>query len=77
MNLKAEFLESQKTKVKEIETIIREYLPKEEGYQRIIMKAMSYSLLAGGKRLRPMLMKETLPLTDVLSALRPVLNFNP
>ncbi len=59
MNLKAEFLESQKTKVKEIETIIREYLPKEEGYQRIIMKAMSYSLLAGGKRLRPMLMKET------------------
>ncbi len=59
MNLKAEFLEIQKTKVEEIETIIREFLPKEEGYQRIIMEAMSYSLLAGGKRLRPMLMKET------------------
>lgn len=59
MNLKAEFLECQKAKVEEIEKILREFLPKEEGYQKIIMEAMGYSLLAGGKRLRPMLMKET------------------
>lgn len=59
MNLKAEFLECQKAKTEEIEAILREFLPKEEGYQRIIMEAMGYSLLAGGKRLRPMLMKET------------------
>lgn len=58
MNLKADFLESQKAKVEEIETILKSFLPKEEGYQKIIMEAMAYSLLAGGKRLRPMLMKE-------------------
>ena len=59
MNLKLKFLESQKKKVEEIEEILREFLPKEEGYQKVIMEAMGYSLLAGGKRLRPMLMKET------------------
>ena len=30
-----------------------------QGYQEVIMDAMSYSMLAGGKRLRPMLMQET------------------
>lgn len=59
MNLKTEFLKCQKAKVEEIEKVLREFLPEEEGYQKIIMEAMSYSLLAGGKRLRPMLMKET------------------
>lgn len=43
----------------DIENIIRSYLPKEEGYQKTIMEAMNYSVLAGGKRLRPMLMQET------------------
>ena len=42
-----------------IEQIIKKYLPKEEGYQKTIMEAMNYSVLAGGKRLRPMLMQET------------------
>ena len=46
-------------KVVEIEKILTAYLPKEEGFQKIIMEAMAYSLMAGGKRLRPMLMKET------------------
>lgn len=46
-------------RVKEIEAIIEKYLPKEEGYQRIVIQAMNYSILAGGKRLRPMLMQET------------------
>lgn len=47
------------TKVLDIEKIIGAYLPKEEGFQRIVLEAMNYSLLAGGKRLRPMLMQET------------------
>ena len=34
------------------------YLPKKEGFQKIIMEAMEYSLMAGGKRIRPMLMQE-------------------
>ena len=46
-------------KVKEIEEIIDKFLPAETGYQEIVIKAMNYSILAGGKRLRPMLMQET------------------
>lgn len=42
----------------EIEEIIRRWLPREEGYQRTVLEAMNYSVLAGGKRLRPMLMQE-------------------
>lgn len=48
-----------KGRTDEIEAVLRAYLPKEEGYQRTIMEAMNYSVLAGGKRLRPMLMLET------------------
>lgn len=49
-------------KVKEIEEILQKYLPEAGGYQKTIMEAMEYSLMAGGKRLRPMLMKETFAL---------------
>lgn len=48
-----------KKRTAEIETVITSYLPKEDGYQKTIMEAMNYSFLAGGKRLRPMLMRET------------------
>lgn len=43
----------------QVEEIITKYLPKEEGYQKTVIEAMNYSFLAGGKRLRPMLMLET------------------
>ncbi|MBQ7360583.1 MAG: polyprenyl synthetase family protein [Lachnospiraceae bacterium] len=46
-------------KAKQIEALLKTYLPKEEGYQKTVLEAMNYSLLAGGKRLRPMLMQET------------------
>lgn len=46
-------------RVEQINRIIEQYLPKEEGYQRTIFEAMNYSVRAGGKRLRPMLMQET------------------
>lgn len=59
MDLKDKFFKDQKAKTKEIEEILEGFLPKEEGYQKIIMEAMAYSLMAGGKRLRPMLMQET------------------
>ncbi len=48
-----------KQKTSAIEEILNKYFPQEEGYQKTIMSAMKYSLLAGGKRLRPMLMSET------------------
>ncbi|MBQ2800595.1 MAG: polyprenyl synthetase family protein [Lachnospiraceae bacterium] len=46
-------------RVSKIEQILQEYLPKEEGFQENIMSAMNYSITAGGKRIRPMLMMET------------------
>ena len=41
-----------------VEEIIKKYLPKEEGFQKTLLEAMNYSFLAGGKRLRPLLMWE-------------------
>ena len=43
----------------EAEQIITSYLPEEKGYQKTVIEAMNYSFLAGGKRLRPILMLET------------------
>lgn len=57
--MSSNYAESRDEKVKEIEEILKSYLPEQNGYQKIIMDAMEYSLMAGGKRLRPMLMQET------------------
>ena len=46
-------------RVTEVETVIQKFLPEEKGYQKTVIEAMNYSVLAGGKRLRPMLMEET------------------
>ncbi len=53
------FNEEKAMKTEQIEQLLREFLPKAGGYQELIMEAMEYSLMAGGKRLRPMLMGET------------------
>ena len=53
------FKEMLAMKVEGIERGIRAFLPKEEGPQKTVFQAMNYSVLAGGKRLRPMLMRET------------------
>ena len=55
MNFEKEY-ESKKAYIEEV---LRRFLPKQEGQQKIIMEAMEYSLMAGGKRLRPMLMLES------------------
>ncbi len=52
------FNETLTIKVDNIEKIIKKFLPKEEGYQKTVLEAMNYSVLAGGKRLRPMLVQE-------------------
>lgn len=41
----------------DIEKIIYKYLPLEEGYAKPVISAMNYAFKAGGKRLRPMMMK--------------------
>ena len=46
-------------KTQEAESIIAAYLPKEEGFAKELAKAMNYSMTAGGKRLRPLLLQES------------------
>lgn len=54
-----EFKDVLKGKINYIETLLNEYMPKEEGYQQTVIQAMNYSLKAGGKRLRPILTLES------------------
>lgn len=51
--------EQLKLKVEDINRVIREYLPKEEGMQHRVIEAANYSVEAGGKRVRPLIMLET------------------
>lgn len=51
--------EQLKLKVEDINRVIREYLPKEEGMQHRVIEAVNYSVEAGGKRVRPLIMLET------------------
>ena len=41
------------------EQVIRKYLPRESGFSKKMAEAVNYSMLAGGKRLRPVFMYET------------------
>lgn len=52
------FKEELQNRVNHIEEIITAFLPEETGYQKTVLEAMNYSVMAGGKRLRPMLMEE-------------------
>lgn len=56
---KSQFMEELQQKVEHINNVLEKFLPAEDGQQRIIFEAMNYSVRAGGKRLRPMLMEET------------------
>lgn len=56
---KSQFMEELQQKVEHINKVLEKFLPAEEGQQRIIFETMNYSVRAGGKRLRPILMEET------------------
>ncbi|MBR0086317.1 MAG: polyprenyl synthetase family protein [Lachnospiraceae bacterium] len=58
------FHEELTAKTEGVEEIIRKYLPLEEGLQKTVFSASDYSVLNGGKRLRPLLMQETYTLFD-------------
>ena len=55
MNIREEL----NARAKHVEDVLETYLPKEESLQKTIFEAMNYSLLAGGKRIRPILMEES------------------
>ena len=52
------FKEQLNQKIIHIEEVLGCFLPKETGYQKTVLEAMNYSVMAGGKRLRPMFMEE-------------------
>lgn len=53
------FNEELNNRIDEVMSLINPYIPAEEGYQARVMEAMNYSLLGGGKRLRPMFILES------------------
>lgn len=53
------FKEMFSARTEEVGLVVETYLPPVEGYQSTVLAAMDYSVRAGGKRLRPMLMEET------------------
>ena len=50
------FEETLTREVARVKTVLKKYLPLEEGHQKTLLEAMNYSMLAGGKRIRPLLM---------------------
>ena len=57
--MEASLKEKIQKRTQEIEEVIYHFLPEETGYQKTVLSAMNYTMKAGGKRLRPMLMEET------------------
>ena len=53
------FDEQMKKRVTEVKSVIAQYLPAEEGFQRTLLEAVNYSMTVGGKKLRPLLMHQT------------------
>lgn len=53
------FKEELEKKTREVEDILTAYLPEPAGFQRKVLEAMEYAVSAGGKRLRPLLMRES------------------
>ncbi len=53
------FDEELKKRITEIKSIIESELPAAEGTQKTLLDAMNYSMLVGGKKLRPLLMQQT------------------
>lgn len=54
-----DFKTEMKERVSFIDNVIKGYLPEEKGLEKTLLSAMNYSVLAGGKRVRPVLMLET------------------
>lgn len=51
-----QFKEEFEKKTKTAQAAVAGWLPKEEGFQKHLIEASNYSVMAGGKRLRPILM---------------------
>lgn len=65
------FKERLEDNINKIDRIINDYLPAECGHQKTIFEAMNYSIKAGGKRIRPLLMQEVYRLFKADSVIEP------
>lgn len=59
MGIEKNFSNSLIERVDDANKILKKYLPSEEGYASRVAEAINYSATSPGKRLRPILMKET------------------
>ena len=63
-----EFKTELEEKTRQAEAVVMKYLPEEEGFSALLLEAMNYSMRAGGKRLRPLLVQETFRMFGGVSA---------
>ena len=54
-----DFQDEMKARSQHVNAVIRDYMPKESGFQKTLLSAMNYSIEAGGKRLRPIMLECT------------------
>lgn len=54
----SDFESTLKKKIVETEAVLQRFLPEEKGYQKTVLEAVNYSVNAGGKRIRPMILRE-------------------
>ncbi len=53
------FKEELQKKAEKVNQILSEFLPEEKGFPASLIRAVNYSMLAGGKRIRPILLLES------------------
>ena len=54
-----DYQDEMKARLQHVNAVIRDYMPKEEGFQKTLLSAMNYSIDVGGKRLRPIMLECT------------------
>ena len=63
------FEEELQKKIRKADEVITSYLPEPKGFPKKIIEAMNYSMTAGGKRVRPILMFESYQMLSLIHIL--------
>ncbi len=64
-----DYQDEMKARVQHVNAVIRDYMPKESGFQKTLLSAMNYSIESGGKRLRPIMLECTYQMYGGMGAL--------
>lgn len=57
-----DFIQELREKTEYVDELLLKFMPKEKTYQKTVIEAMGYTVFAGGKRIRPILMKSVFDL---------------